>query len=131
MQLTLIGRQKDALERLRALGPIDDNLDLLAWDRALRIRITEDWRLLHTPRRATLLEQLAWFRALTIRLGEEATLNRFDSLQEPIQVVDWGRMLLEDAYGAGVEGGNRFGQPTLVSESRPSATFGRPSSIHS
>ena len=38
VQLTLIGRQKDALERLRALGPIDDSLDLLAWDRALRIR---------------------------------------------------------------------------------------------
>lgn len=116
VQLTLIGRQKDALERLRALGPIDDSLDLLAWDRALRIRITEDWRLLQAPRRATLLEQLAWFRALTTRLGEEAALNRFDSLQEPIPVVDWGRMLLEDAYGAGVEGGNRFGQPTLVSE---------------
>jgi tetratricopeptide (TPR) repeat protein len=116
VHLTLVGRQTDALERLRALGAIGDDLDLQAWDRALRIRITEDWRLLESPRRATLFEQLAWFRALTSRLGEEAALNRYDSLQEPIDVVDWGRMLLEPADGAGVEGGNRFGEPTLLTE---------------
>ena len=114
MQLTLIGRQ-NTRRAAACPGPIHDNLDLLAWNRALRIRITEDWRLLQAPRRATLLEQLAWFRALTTRLGEKPP-STVSTACRSYSVVDWGRMLLEDAYGAGVEGGNRFGQPTLVSE---------------
>jgi hypothetical protein len=116
MQLTLIGREKDALDRLRALGDVEGNLDLQAWDRALRIRNTQDWRLLTAPRRATLFEQLTWFRAAMARLGEDGALARYDALEDPADVVDWGRVLLEPANGAGVDGGNRFGTATIAGE---------------
>jgi hypothetical protein len=82
VQLTLIGRQRTALNRLQALGTIGDDLDLQAWDRALRIRNTSDWRLLTQPRRATLFEPLSWFRAVHARVGEAAALARYDSLQD-------------------------------------------------
>ena len=101
VQLTLIGRQRTALSRLQALGPPGDDLDLQAWDRALRIRNTADWRLLAQPRRATLLEQLSWFRAVHSRVGEAAALARYDSLQDPVPVVDWARLIMEPALAPG------------------------------
>ena len=103
--LTLVQRQKDALARIDALERTRPASDWAAFLRALRIRITRDWRILPDAARATLVERLQHYRALWQTLGEEhsdAFLASFKA--EPIG--DWGRITLDT--GGHVEKGAIF-----------------------
>ena len=74
--LALSGRDTTALNALVAIrdNPADEPLNV--WKRALRIRITQDWRVAAQPAKAWRLEKLEYFRARriamnTVRAGQE------------------------------------------------------------
>lgn len=67
----LAGREKpalDCLKRLDGRGP--GRAAVAAWSRALRLRVTKDWRLLSNPTGASLLERREHLRALVASLGD-------------------------------------------------------------
>jgi len=109
--LTLSNRESTAL---RALDAIDvKTTGALAWQRALRMRITEDWRLLALPAAATRIEKLTYFRARRhtlrgIRAGQELT-----DLREPT-AVEFARLVQSRPFG--VEDGQQFVLDGLAAE---------------
>lgn len=111
--LALSARRADALAGLQALESQRDE-PYASWQRALRLRVTQDWRLLAAPKSASLLERLEYVRA---RVATSSELTRTmtlaaDSVVEPI--ADWGRIAVEN--GISVANGNRFLSETLAPE---------------
>jgi len=111
---TLVGRQRTALERLDAAQPSD--AAGRAWNRALRLRNTADWRLVADANQATLLEQIALVRAVDISLEDPRTLDFIDTIHEIADVPDWGRIIMQGHPG--VEAGNRFADAAVALELR-------------
>jgi tetratricopeptide (TPR) repeat protein len=74
--LALTDRQTRAMAILESLETSSRSDAVSAWTRALRMRITDDWRLLPDPANATRLEQREYFRArrATIRLSRGTVL---------------------------------------------------------
>ncbi len=90
--LMLTGHQVRAMATLDALGADASTPAVDAWTRALRLRITEDWRLLADPRAATRLEQREYLRArrATVRYVTGASdLERLGRTMD----VDWIRII--------------------------------------
>jgi hypothetical protein len=113
--LTLVGRERDALELLAELErSAVRSPDQAAWIRALRLRNTRDWRLTADVRRLTLLEKLAEFRALAWMVDTPTAVERLDRRGAAEALPDWGRMVA--GYGASVETGQRFATLTLAGE---------------
>jgi hypothetical protein len=108
--LALANRQKSAMTILDALAP--QTPALAAWQRALRVRITQDWRTVSSPATQSRLEKLEYFRArrytLRNRGGGELT-----DLREPV-AIDFGRLVL--ARPMGVEDGTQFVNVSLMGE---------------
>jgi hypothetical protein len=101
--LALSNRERSAIAALDALTMKTPAAE--AWQRALRMRVTEDWRVLALPFAATRLEKLTYFRARRytlrgIRGGQELT-----DLREP-PAVDFARVLQSRSFG--VEDGQQF-----------------------
>jgi hypothetical protein len=96
------GRQVRAMAILDALDASASSGSVSAWTRALRIRITDDWRQVADPRRATRLELREYFRARRAT-GQttRATVELDDIRVRPD--ADWVRMI--SAYKRGVEDG--------------------------
>lgn len=115
IQLTLVERQKEALDLLaeleRSAGPAAEQA---AWIRALRLRTTGDWRLSADVPRLTLLEKQAEFRAQATMIDPSAAVARLDTRGAPEAIPAWGRILI--GVSAPVEAGQRFGMPTLAME---------------
>jgi len=103
--LTLANRQKDALARIDLLERAQPATDRAALLRALRIRITRDWRILKDPGRATLVERLQHFRAVQQSLDASHALTFLRSFR-PEPIGDWGRVAFH--IGVSVEEGNVF-----------------------
>jgi tetratricopeptide (TPR) repeat protein len=81
--LTLVGRQKDAVDGLRRLESHRTSAStrgIEAWCRALTLRSTGDWRQ-NKGSAATPLEQVEEFRALRIRLSPEAARRYLDGIE--------------------------------------------------
>src|SRR6185503_20235032 len=97
--------QRDALARIQALEGGKPAVPWAAFLRALRIRITRDWRILSDPGKATLVERLQHYRALRESLGGSKALAFLKSVK-PEPMGDWGRIALEN--GGSVEEGNIF-----------------------
>jgi tetratricopeptide (TPR) repeat protein len=111
MLLTLVGRQRDALDAIARLRQTKEKIiGLESWLTALTLRNTEDWRILHAPPKASFVEQLEYYRALCSRLGTSAAVTFLDE-SSPEMVPDWGRILMERPFS--VEEGHRFVEPTL------------------
>jgi len=113
---TLVGRQRTALDRLDATRSADTVDALRAWNRALRLRNTADWRLVTDPNRATLLEQIELIRAVDGSLGDPRTLDFIDAIHDLADVPDWGRIVMQGHPG--VEAGNRFADAAVALELR-------------
>lgn len=105
----LVGHERTALAMVDALDrPALPEADR-AWMRALRWRITGDWRR-GLDRGATRLERFEYARALRSRLGINAFLAFLDD--QPLDVAtDWQRIAFARALN--VEAGHRF-TPTAV-----------------
>jgi hypothetical protein len=114
--LTLLtGAQRDALAIVDGLDRRVITAQDKAWTRALRLRITGDWR---TPMKgdATLLERLEQARALRTRVGSDALLNFLDTF-DPEDVTDWHRIALSEFAGwFNVESGHRFTDEAVEKE---------------
>jgi hypothetical protein len=82
----------------RAASPADR-----AWVRALRVRITGDWR--SSQNAGTLLERLEVARAIRGRLGVDRFLDYLETF-EPEQIADWHRIAFQNDFT--VEAGRRF-----------------------
>ena len=130
--VTLVGRERDALERLDTLEGTAKSPAERSWIRALRLRNTSDWRLARDERRLTLLEEREELRALVLALDDTSALAWLDR-RRPEPIPDWGLLTLE-AGGASVESANRFAAmaPMLeVAEAGAVITaMGRPPSDH-
>ena len=98
----------DTLDRRAGDSPIQ-----AAWSRALRLRATDDWRMLGQPKSRSLLERLEYYRALVNSSMEALALSmaRDDGLAP---VADWGR--ITTARTVQVEEGHRFLRPALDQE---------------
>jgi hypothetical protein len=57
---------------------------------------------------------MSLLRAVDMSLGSGASLDRFDKIKEPADVVDWPRLLLQG--DPGVEAGNRFTEHWIAAE---------------
>lgn len=114
----LAGRQSVVARRLdEARGSLTSRGDR-AWARALRIRITGDWRLLTTPAKATPLEQLQHYRALIVGRGAGYGLDLLREVQTA-DLPDWGRIVLTEHPT--VQAGNVFASALLEAELRRAA----------
>jgi tetratricopeptide (TPR) repeat protein len=87
---TLCARQMEAMGLLAELNAPADS-PLAAWVTALQMRNTGDWRLLHVPEAATLLEQLAYARALVSSRDAGALVEALDKVSDP-SLPDWSRL---------------------------------------
>jgi hypothetical protein len=111
----LSGSQRDALIIVEEFDRRATKAQDKAWTRALRLRITGDWR---TPMKgdATLLERLEHARALRTRVGSDALLSFLDTF-EPEDVTDWHRIALSEFAGwFNVESGHRFADEAIDQE---------------
>jgi hypothetical protein len=107
-------RTAESLEVLNALDRgAGDSAVQGAWSRALRLRATDDWRMLGQPKTRSLLERLAYYRALVNSSMEALALSmaRDESL-EP--VADWGR--ITTGRKLQVEEGHLFLRPAQAHE---------------
>ena len=94
--LALTNRQRTAVAALDAMT--QKTVAALAWQRALRIRVTEDWRALAMPSKSTRIEKLEYFRSRrhtlrSIRGGQDLT-----DMREPM-AVDFARILQSRSFG--------------------------------
>jgi Tetratricopeptide repeat len=87
----LAGNQRAALMRLEGVGPRLTTAADRAWDRALRLRITGNWRAPLDADRAPLLERLEQGRALLSRVGDDALEAALDDLVHE-HAADWPRL---------------------------------------
>ncbi|HEX7795807.1 MAG TPA: hypothetical protein VF456_15700, partial [Vicinamibacterales bacterium] len=99
---TLTDRQTSAIAILDSLSANKGDRAISAWTRALRMRITDDWRLLRDPESATRLEQREFFRArrATTRLSQGTVLlKQMGAAPE----ADWVRII--NSYTVAVNDG--------------------------
>lgn len=92
VQLALVNRQKDVLDRLAKWEAASPSPLESKWIRALKLRVTGDWRLLEHPEDASLLERIEYVRALEERRGPNAVLGFVDANHFE-DVSDWTRIL--------------------------------------
>lgn len=114
---TLLILSRRTAEGLGVLDTMDrqagDSPIRAAWSRALRLRATDDWRMLGQPQSRSLLERREYYRALTNTSMEALALTVVrDEGLEP--VADWGRITTE--HPVEVEEGNHFFRTALDRE---------------
>lgn len=93
--LTLVCRQADALDRIEKLPA-----ELSAWQRALKLRNTSDWRLVEKPGEVTLLERREHARALVTCRDASAVMKTFEETP-PADLPDWSRIATEQGFSVG------------------------------
>jgi hypothetical protein len=101
----LVGRQREAMAMLDGIESKSKNDADRAWVRALRLRITGDWRT-GSPDGAPLLVRLEHGRAIRDRLGIDAYLDYLDKQADGGQAVDWNRVSF-DGVALNIEAGHR------------------------
>ena len=116
----LVGRQRDAIAIVSAFEPQSASTADRRWVRALRLRITGDWR--GTPPSASdsVLERMEHGRAVRERLGMDAFLAYLDTLPEEARGVDWHRLAFTND-GWNTEAGHRFTPENVAYEAVESA----------
>jgi hypothetical protein len=117
VQLALVNRQKDVLDGLAKWESASPSPSERSWIRALKLRVTGDWRLLEHPENASLLERIEYVRALEERRGPNAVLDFLDATHAE-DIVDWTRIL---QYSMTVEASHRFSEDAAVGELRDAA----------
>ena len=93
---TLYGNELRALELLNFPSA---RAETQAWQRALRMRVTRDFRPLEDLSAGTLLERLEWFRARCVSVGSDETRSVWQPRPEWADLPDWTRTLAEENPG--------------------------------
>ncbi|HUQ89290.1 MAG TPA: hypothetical protein VM096_17145 [Vicinamibacterales bacterium] len=107
----LTDRHKTALATLDAVPA--STPAAAAWQRALRMRVTQDWKMLSEPAIATRLEKLEYFRARRATLRRTRAGQDLEDLGEPI-AADFARIAAGRSLG--VDDGNDFIYEGLINE---------------
>jgi hypothetical protein len=110
--LTLVNRQADALNRVQTIEAAAGTPGAASWARALRLRITGDWRKPLAPN-ASAIERLSYARALRAHLTTVRMMDYVED-QDLDARADWQRMLLAGNFS--VEAGNVFAGPGIARE---------------
>jgi len=100
--LVFTDRQTRALAILDGLDAGKPDESVTAWTRALRMRVTDDWRQLADPNRATRLEQREYFRARRATMPVSRGTVDLENLGIAPD-ADWVRII--NSYSVGVEDG--------------------------
>lgn len=124
--LTLVNRQADALNRVRTIEAAAGTPGAASWARALRLRITGDWRTPLAPNAFT-IERLSYARALRAQLNSARTLDYVED-QDVDARADWQRMLLSGNFS--VEAGNLFARRRGSCDKGALQIVRRPSPTH-
>jgi hypothetical protein len=108
--LALVGWHGDALRLVDELDA-SSSRGLRAWGRALRLRITGDWRAIDAPETLTRLEQAEHLRAVLQRRGYGRFLDAYDR----IATVDgsWEQQRVTLLVVGDVESGHRFAETNV------------------
>lgn len=104
--MALSNHQARALGELARLGEGTPPEPLNAWNRALRMRITQDWRTLPDPANATRLEKLEYFRARRLTTSRQRADKHMRDVNEP-NAVEFAR-IAQDSSSLGVEDGGQY-----------------------
>ena len=108
--LALANQQARALTELAKLGTGAPPEPLNAWTRALRMRITQDWRELPEAATASRLEKLEFFRARRAAVQRQRGMPALERLAEPV-AADFARIAQDSQVG--VQDGHAFIMPAL------------------
>lgn len=109
----LAGRQREAVALIERFEASAESPADRIWARALRLRVTGDWRAMKPSSRDSLLERLEYGRAIRARLGPDKLLDHLDS-QPPDELPDWHRIAFRD--GDNSETRHRFTHDNLLRE---------------
>ena len=112
--LTLVNRQRDALAAVDALPRDAAPEAVVMWQRALKVRLTKDWRLVADIEHASLLEQRETLRAVEDVVGDSRSTPMLDRLPADPEIPDWGRIIFHSAPTVGA--GNQFADSVIPSE---------------
>ncbi|HEX6213754.1 MAG TPA: hypothetical protein VFZ38_02995 [Vicinamibacterales bacterium] len=116
---TLANRQVAALETIARIGDAQAASPKGAWQRALTLRINQDWRVLTSPATASRLEKLEYFRARRATLPNRRAGQELQELKETA-TADFSRILQSSTTS--VEDGNQFVANSIVRELSEFAT---------
>jgi hypothetical protein len=111
----LVGRQREAMQLLTTFDTRAASDADRAWSRALRLRLTGDWRQQTPGAGDTLLERLEHARAIRTRLGADAMLDYMDTLPAD-DLPDWSRIGFRNEYTR--EARQRFNSSRLDNDAR-------------
>ena len=105
------GLQRDALQMVEQFDRQSTTDADRAWSRAMRLRITGDWRLYQPSQLTTLAEQIEYARALYQDLDENAMVAYLDTMERP-DLADWHRLVLS-GWSANIEVSGRFAETSV------------------
>jgi hypothetical protein len=91
--LTLANHQTRALSSLDRLVKESPSEAVEAWARALRLRITQDWRMFTSPGTATLVEKQEYFRAKRATIFSQSLASQELERLNVTTGIDWIRMV--------------------------------------
>jgi tetratricopeptide (TPR) repeat protein len=109
----LANRTATALGVLDGIADRPGDAPLSAWKRALRLRLTHDWRVAAAPMRGHRIEKLEHFRARRKTLRALRAGQELSALNEP-GAADFTRIIQTFTYG--VEDGNQYVSDALGGE---------------
>jgi tetratricopeptide (TPR) repeat protein len=110
--LALVNRQRDGVAAADRLPRDAAPAAIATWQRALKVRLTKDWRQAPDVAHASLLEQRETVRAVRSALNEAHAVELVD--QFPADVPDWGRILFHQTSSVGT--GGRFADEVVGTE---------------
>jgi hypothetical protein len=111
--LVLAQRGAEAEQAVAALSPEVPAEE--SWRRALFIRLTEDWRALEDPERATLIERMSQVRA-RLRAGDHSALLEHVASLARGDHAELARVAMDDVTQLSVEAGNALVPQGLATE---------------
>lgn len=94
----LTGHQVRAMAAIDGLDSDASTPAVQAWTRAIRLRVTEDWRTLADPRAATRLEQRGYLRARRVTGRNVTGSSELERLGRTMD-VDWFRIINGSVVG--------------------------------
>jgi len=123
----LVALYNNETRALKLLEGIPDSDDMALWKRALRMRVTGDYRILGESDSRTLLEQLEWFRAQARSIGPDHAWQSLRIKDEWKPMADWYRIInihhwpLDQSNATSVELGHVMLETGLKAEFREGA----------
>jgi len=99
---TLVGHQRQALSGLGALAMRLTSPAERAWDRAIRLRNTGNWREAGETDDGFLIERLELARALRQRINHQAMEAAVPRLARRDEALEWSRLVLSGTFSVGM-----------------------------